>query len=146
MFIGTAPSRFHTRIFSHRGLRSRSGLLPVDSAWGYCRSIRERRVRPVVESCGLGRTMSGVIAAMRRTLLSCTSLVRDGIVGLAVSALATRAPARASDLQLVEQAFATFFDLNRQEIAVLATALAVLGFSVVAAILLMRTRVRAADN
>jgi signal transduction histidine kinase len=90
--------------------------------------------------------MSGVIAAMRRTLLSCTSLVRDGIVGLAVSALATSAPARASDLQLVEQALATFFDLNRQEIAVLATALAVLGFSVVAAILLMRTRVRAADN
>jgi signal transduction histidine kinase len=90
--------------------------------------------------------MSGVIATMRRTLLSCTSLVRDGIVGLAVSALATSAPARASELQLVEQALATFFDLNRQEIAVLATALAVLGFSVVSAILLMRTRVRAANN
>ena len=56
------------------------------------------------------------------------------------------APARAGDLQLVEQALATFFDLNRQEVAVLATALAVLGFSVVAAILLMRTRVRAANN
>src|SRR6201747_1413533 len=90
--------------------------------------------------------MSGVIAAMRRTLLSCTSLVRDGIVGLAVGTLVTSAPARASDLQLVEQALATFFDLNRQEIAVLATALAVLGFSVVSAILLMRTRVRAANN
>jgi PAS domain S-box-containing protein len=90
--------------------------------------------------------MSDVIAAMRRTLLSCTSLVRDGIVGVAVSATATSAPARAGDLQLVEQALATFFDLNRQEVAVLATALAVLGFSVVAAILLMRTRVRAANN
>src|SRR4051812_12302277 len=90
--------------------------------------------------------MSDVIAAMRRTLLSCTSLVRDGIVGVAVSVWAACAPARASDLQLLERALETFFDLNRQEIAVLFTALAVLGFSVVAAILLMRTRVRAAAN
>jgi signal transduction histidine kinase len=90
--------------------------------------------------------MSGVIAAMRRTLLSCTSLARDGIAGLALSALLTSAPARAGELQLAEHALETFFDLNRQEIAVLATALAVLGFSVVAAILLMRTRVRAASN
>src|SRR5947209_18053143 len=100
----------------------------------------------VVNSCGLGRTMSDVIAAMRRTLLSCTSLVRGGIVGVAVSVWAACAPARASDLQLLEQALATFFDLNRQEVAVLATAFAVLGFSVVAAILLMRTRVRAPNN
>jgi signal transduction histidine kinase len=90
--------------------------------------------------------MSDVIAAMRRTLLSCTSLVRDGIVGVAVSILATSAPARAGDLSSFENALATFFDLNRQEVAVLATAFAVLGFSVVAAILLMRTRVRAANN
>ena len=90
--------------------------------------------------------MSDVIAAMRRTLLSCTSLVRDGIAGVAVSALADSAPARAADLQFVEHALETFFDLNRQEIAVLATALAVLGFSVVSAILLMRTRLRAANN
>jgi signal transduction histidine kinase len=90
--------------------------------------------------------MSGVIAAMRRTLLSCTSLARDGIAGVVVGALLTSAPARAGELQLVERALETFFDLNRQEIAVLATALAVLGFSVVAAILLMRTRVRAANN
>src|SRR3982074_3581857 len=99
-----------------------------------------------VKLCGLGRTMSDVIAAMRRTLLSCTSLVRDGIVGVAVGVLTNSAPARAGDLQLLEQALATFFDLNRQEVAVRATALAVLGFSVVAAILLMRTRVRAANN
>jgi signal transduction histidine kinase len=90
--------------------------------------------------------MSDVIAAMRRTLLSCTSLVRDGIAGVAVSSLITSAPARAGDLQFVEHALETFFDLNRQEIAVLATALAVLGFSVVSAILLMRTRLRAANN
>ncbi|MEA2818228.1 MAG: hypothetical protein QOJ86_232, partial [Bradyrhizobium sp.] len=70
----------------------------------------------------------------------------DGIVGVAVSVWAACAPARAADLQLLEQALATFFDLNRQEVAVLATAFAVLGFSVVAAILLMRTRVRAANN
>src|SRR4051812_8414634 len=90
--------------------------------------------------------MSDVVAAMRRTLLSCTSLVRDSIVGLGLSALANWSPAYAGDLQLLEQGLATFFDLNRQELAVLATALAVLGFSVVAAILLMRTRVRAAGN
>jgi len=90
--------------------------------------------------------MSDVIAAMRRTLLSCTSLVRDGIVGVAVCALAASAPARAGNLQFADYALATFFNFDRQEIAVLAIALAVLGFSVVAAILLMRTRVRAANN
>jgi signal transduction histidine kinase len=89
--------------------------------------------------------MSDVIAAMRRTLLSCTSLVRDGIVGVAVSSSAS-VPAYASDLSSFENVLATFFDLNRQEVAVMATALAVLSFSVVAAILLMRTRVRAANN
>jgi dUTP pyrophosphatase len=29
-------------IFLHRDSRSRSGLLPTDSRWGYCHSIRER--------------------------------------------------------------------------------------------------------
>jgi signal transduction histidine kinase len=86
--------------------------------------------------------MSGVIVAMRRTLLSCTSLARNGLIGLG-AALVSIVPARASDLPLVD-AISAFFDFNRQEIAVLATALALLGFSVVAAILLMRTRVRAA--
>ncbi len=90
--------------------------------------------------------MSDVIAAMRRTLLSCTSLVRDGIAGVAVSIWAASAPACAADLSSFENVLATFFDLNRQEVAVLATAFAVLGFSVVAAILLMRTRVRAANS
>jgi signal transduction histidine kinase len=84
--------------------------------------------------------MSGVIAAMRRTLLSCTSLVRDGLVGLSASvALITTAAA-------AEQpgALATLFDLDRQEIAALTLAPAILGFSVLATILLMRTRIRAA--
>ncbi len=40
----------------------------------------------------------------------------------------------------------TFIDLNHQEIAALTTALSLLGFSVVAAILLMGTRVRAARS
>ena len=85
--------------------------------------------------------MSGVIVAMRRTQLSCTSLARNGLIGLG-AALVSIVPARAGDLPLMD-AISTFFDFNRQEIAVLATALALLGFSVVAAILLMRTRVRA---
>ena len=88
--------------------------------------------------------MSGVIAAMRRTLLSCTSLVRNGLAG--VTAIALLTTAHAGELRVAERGLEQFFDLNRQEIAVLATALAVLGFSVVAAILLMRTRVRAANN
>ena len=41
---------------------------------------------------------------------------------------------------------AAWLDLDHQEFVILATALALLGFSVVAAILLMRTRVRAAAN
>ena len=76
--------------------------------------------------------MSDVIVAMRRTLLSCTALVLPS----------SRATA-AGDLRL-PHAVTTFFDLNHQEVAVLTTAMALLGFSVVAAILLMRNRVRAA--
>src|ERR1035437_9057420 len=88
--------------------------------------------------------MSGVIVATRRTLLSCTSLARNGLIVLAAT-LVSIAPAPAGDLALLN-AISSFFDLNRQEIAVLATALALLGFSVVAAILLMRTRLRAAAS
>src|SRR4030088_805380 len=97
----------------------------------------------VVASCGLGLTMSGVIAAMRRTLLSCTSLVRDGMAGAGVTVLVAISPARAEPAQalgVVERAVATLFDLDRQEITALTLALAVLGFSVVAALLLMRNR------
>jgi len=88
--------------------------------------------------------MSGVIAAMRRTLLSCTSLARNGLTVLGAGWLSV-APAHASDPAWLD-AISTYFDLNRQEIAVLATALALLCFSVVAAILLMRTRIRAARS
>src|SRR5258705_12567548 len=55
------------------------------------------------------------------------------------------APAHAGELPS-HRMISVFFDLNRQEIAVLTTALSLLGFSVVAAVLLMRTRLRAARN
>jgi signal transduction histidine kinase len=89
--------------------------------------------------------MSGVIVSMRRTLLSCTSLACNGLIGLAASALLGAGPAAANDLTALT-ALSTFLDFNRQEIAVLTTALALLGFSVMAAILLMHTRVRAGKN
>jgi PAS domain-containing protein len=91
----------------------------------------------------LGKIMSGVIEGMRRTLLSCTSIVRAGAVGLGASALAGIAPAFARD-DLVGNALTILSHIDRQEVAALSVAAAVLGFSVVAAILLMRTRLRAA--
>src|SRR6266567_795694 len=86
--------------------------------------------------------MSGVVAAMRRTLLSCTSLARHGLLALATTLSVASEPALAGDLSL-SQVVTVWFDLNHQEFAVLTTALALVGFSVVAAILLMRTRVKA---
>src|SRR6266568_4663750 len=86
--------------------------------------------------------MSGVVAAMRRTLLSCTSLARHGLLALATTLSAASEPALAGDLSL-SQVVSVWFDLNHQEFAVLTTALALVGFSVVASILLMRTRVKA---
>ncbi|WP_295844266.1 PAS domain-containing sensor histidine kinase [Tardiphaga sp.] len=88
--------------------------------------------------------MSGVIAAMRRTLLSCTSLVRDGLVVIGVSAIWTMSPAEAADETIAAKFVDIFSDLNRQELAALTMALAVVGFSVVATILLMLHRIRAA--
>ncbi|SDO15622.1 PAS fold [Afipia sp. GAS231] len=79
---------------------------------------------------------------MRRNLLSCTSLARHGLLALATALSAASEPALAGELT-VEQAISTWFDFNHQEFAVLTASLALLGFSVVAAILLMRTRVRA---
>jgi len=87
--------------------------------------------------------MSGVIEGMRRTLLSCTSIVRGGAVGLGAAALLGIAPAFARD-DVFQNALSLLANIDRQEIAALSVAAAVLGFSVVAAILLMRTRLRAA--
>ena len=86
--------------------------------------------------------MSGVVVAMRRTLLSCTSLARNGLIVLGTSVLLSVGPAHADDAAPLQG----LLELNRQEFAVLTTALALLGFSVVSAILLMRTRQRAAKN
>jgi PAS domain-containing protein len=89
--------------------------------------------------------MLGVVAAMRRTLLSCTSLARNGLMGLAFSALLPVGSGFAADLGIAD-AISDWLDLNHQEFAVLATAFALLGFSVVSAILLMRNRTRAGRN
>ena len=83
---------------------------------------------------------------MRRTLLSCTSLARNGLIALATAALPPRRNPRWPAELTVSQTISALLDLNHQEFAVLTTALALLGFSVVAAILLMRTRVRASRN
>ncbi len=86
--------------------------------------------------------MSGVVAAMRRNLLSCTSLARYGVLALATTLFTASEPAQADELS-ISQVVSAWFDLNHQEFAVLTTALALVGFSVVASILLMRTRVKA---
>lgn len=85
--------------------------------------------------------MSDVFVLMRRTLLSCTSLVRNGRIGVAAAAWFLPASAKAAALP---DALSTLVEFNRQEIAALVTALALLGFSVLTAILLMRARVRTA--
>src|SRR5689334_9099764 len=101
---------------------------------------------PRANSCCLGaRRMSGVIGSMRQALLSCTPLARNGLIGLAVSALPFAAPAFAADSGLLNT-ISSLLDFNRQEVAVLTTALALLGFSVLSAILLMHTRIRASKN
>ena len=69
-------------------------------------------------------------------MLSCTSLAVGGTLGVAAIS-----PARA---QGVGRSLIDYLDLDRQEFVVLVIAAAVLGFSVFAAIMLMRTRVRAA--
>ena len=48
--------------------------------WGWRRACRR---------AFLGRIMSGVVAAMRRTLLSCTSLARRGVIALATAFAST---------------------------------------------------------
>src|SRR6202023_1873543 len=88
--------------------------------------------------------MSGVIVAMRRTLLSCTTLARNGLIALGAS-VASIVPARADEFAFTH-AISSYLDLNHQEFAALPTSLALLGFSVLAAILLMHTRVRAAKS
>ncbi|PYF02356.1 PAS/PAC sensor signal transduction histidine kinase [Rhodopseudomonas faecalis] len=86
--------------------------------------------------------MAGVIASVRRTLLSCTSLARSSYIGFAATVLTAVTPARAEAAML--DAAAELFDLNRQELGTLTITAGVLGFTVLATIQLMRTRMRAA--
>src|SRR3954453_22062192 len=113
------------------------GILSFDS--------RTVGIWPGAKVVWFGANMSGVIVAMRRTLLSCALLARAGLIALGLAAFGSIRAANAGDLSFTD-AVSSYLDLNRQEFAVLTTALALLGFSVVAAILLMRTRVRAAGN
>ncbi|MGJ4913817.1 PAS-domain containing protein [Bradyrhizobium sp. HKCCYLRH2060] len=87
--------------------------------------------------------MSGVIVVMRQTLLSCTSLARKGLMGLAATALAPATPGFAGD-GVPPDAITTLFELSRPDIAEVTAMLALLGFSVVAAVALVRTRLAAA--
>ncbi len=90
--------------------------------------------------------MSGVIAAMRRTLLSCTSAVRGGLAGAGLASLVAITPAVAADPVSLADMLAMLADPDQRGMAALTLALGILGFSVVAAILLMRTRTRAAAS
>ncbi|WP_316194649.1 sensor histidine kinase [Bradyrhizobium sp. SZCCHNRI3052] len=86
--------------------------------------------------------MSGVIVVMRQTLLSCTSLARKGLMGLAATALAPATPGFAGD-GVPADAITTLFELSRPDVAEVTAMLALLGFSVVAAVALVRTRLAA---
>lgn len=86
--------------------------------------------------------MSGVFAAMRRSLLSCTTLARSCHAAILLAPAVIPTTALADDpLRLL-----SLLHFDRPEIAALTTASAVLAFTVFATILLIRTRVRAADN
>ncbi|UTD26934.1 PAS domain-containing sensor histidine kinase [Bradyrhizobium sp. WD16] len=91
--------------------------------------------------------MSGVVRAIRRTWMSGTSLVRGRAPSYAVRALAAFTLAGLTEAHaetaLGEQVD-SFLGLTQQELAALALTLGVLGFSVVATIALMRTRLQAA--
>ncbi len=82
---------------------------------------------------------------MRRTLLSCTSLARRGAMALVTALCLSPKPTFASDMPLTET-ISALLDLNQQEFAALTTALSLLGFTVLAAVLLMRTRIRASKT
>ncbi|WKA28703.1 PAS domain-containing sensor histidine kinase [Bradyrhizobium roseum] len=89
--------------------------------------------------------MSGSVAAMRRTLLSCTSLARRGAMTLAAILCMSLKPAFAAEMSLTET-ISALLDLNHQEFAALTTSLSLLVFTVLAAVLLMRTRIQASKT
>src|SRR3569833_1107847 len=84
--------------------------------------------------------MSGVLRTMRRSLLSCTSIVQGGF-----AILAGTVPAHAAgNTAILETAATILGSFQRTEVAALGLSASVLCFSVVATILLMRTRLIAA--
>jgi signal transduction histidine kinase len=93
----------------------------------------------------LGQIMSGSVAAMRRTLLSCTSLARRGAMVLVTALCMSPKPAFAAEMSLTET-ISALLDLNHQEFAALTASLSLLIFTVLAAILLMRTRIQASKT
>lgn len=137
--------------FLPRDSRSRSGLLPIDSCWGYCCPIRARQTccrvqRRAVWGKHVGRDRCDESdLTMSRTLLSCTSSARDVLIGVGAAILAAIAPAYADNSSLLDT-ISAHLDLDRHEFAVLTTALALLGFSVATAILLIRIQLRAANT
>ena len=91
--------------------------------------------------------MTGVIHATRRILLSCTRLSRGFFFVPAPTLSATTSPASAqSATSDIAQLLVRLTGLSNEEMAAFTLVLAILGFSVVAAILLMRTRTRAAAS
>jgi signal transduction histidine kinase len=96
--------------------------------------------------------MSGAVRAIRRTLMSGTSLVRGGHAvfrALHVAAIGTVAsipatmPAHAADAAQAISALKTFLEFGPQETTALALGFGILGYSVLATLLLMRSRLGA---
>jgi signal transduction histidine kinase len=85
--------------------------------------------------------MTGVLGAMRRSAKSCSSLCSIFLAGS--SLVAESGAARAETISPL-RVLTAFNELSRQEIAALGLVFAIVGFSVVAAILLMRARTRSA--
>ncbi|MDR3466497.1 MAG: PAS-domain containing protein [Xanthobacteraceae bacterium] len=89
--------------------------------------------------------MSGVVRAVRRTLMSGTSLARGALALCGALSFGGATPACAADGAATTGFLDIVLTLAQHEIAAVALALGVLGFSVVATILLMRTRLSAAQ-
>jgi signal transduction histidine kinase len=92
------------------------------------------------------QAMGGTILAVRRTLASCISPRIPASLSLSLPLTLAPHAAIAQENPAFDRLLAALGDLDRQEFAAIALALAILGFSVVSAILLMRTRTRAVEN
>lgn len=90
--------------------------------------------------------MGGMIRMMRGTLASRISPRRRKVVLPALFLALGQQPAEAQEAFDLERLIASLGGLDRHEFAMLALTMAILGFSVVCAILLMRTRTRLVEN